>query len=103
MKTKFKISMLEGLMKLPTLPGFGLKHKIFFDNILNLLKRGNFGNILPNINKGPKEFKLIIKQLNKNKLNFGMKLPNFQRHQILLLKLPNNIRIIRNHRLQKPK
>jgi hypothetical protein len=97
MKTKFKISVLEGLMKLPTLPRFGLKYKIFLDNILNLFKRGNFGNILPNINKRPKEFKLIIKQLNKDKLHLGMKLPNFQGHQILLLKLPNNIRIIRNH------
>ena len=52
--------MLKGLMKLPRLSRFGLKYKIFFENILNLFKSSNFGNILSNINKRPKEFKLII-------------------------------------------
>ena len=97
MKVKLKPFILKALMKLPSFPGFGLKHKIFFDECFNLLLGGYLGDILPDIDQRAVAFQLILNEFCENELNLRIKFPNFQTFQIFLFKLSDHIRIIGNH------
>jgi len=50
MESKLKIFNLKALMKLPGFSGLRLHDQIFFDNGLNLFFRGNFSNIISDVN-----------------------------------------------------
>ena len=103
MKTQLKVLILKSLMELPRLPRFRLQHQIFLNKRFNLFPSCYPRDILPNVDQRPIKLDLILQQLRENKLNLWIKLPNFQTLEVLLFELPHNIRIVRNHGLQKPR